>query len=194
MIYSETFKIDGELHAFNPQVRQNHDTHLSMQFWPAYFARELLRFGVFLRAATIMLQIRGGVRFGYVNDDDDELGNEIRGEDHETLVHVFAECLNRLKASPKILEQIPGGKDYEPEELSEEWTDFLDGWSRIEFGLLKGSHAGIADKAWCRLARQFVRTTADYLVGRYAAWRSVTFTPSATTSPPMAKPVETAAA
>ena len=31
---------------------------------------------------------------------------------------------------------MPGGKDYEPEELSEEWTNFLDGWSRIEFGLL----------------------------------------------------------
>ena len=55
MIFSETFKIDGELHAFDPQVRHNHDTHLSMQFWPAYFARGLLRFGVFLRAATIIV-------------------------------------------------------------------------------------------------------------------------------------------
>ena len=60
----------------------------------------------------------------------------------------------------------------------------------------KGSHAGIADEAWCRLGQQFVRTTADYLIGRYAAWRSVGFTPvtPSVASPPVAKPVETAAA
>ena len=58
----------------------------------------------------------------------------------------------------------------------------------------KGVGAGIVDETWCRLARQFVRTTADYLIGRYACWRSVTFTPSVATSQPVAKPVESAAA
>lgn len=57
----------------------------------------------------------------------------------------------------------------------------------------KGVSAGIVDEAWCRMARQFVRTTTDYLVACYASWRSVSFTPSVA-SPPIAKPVETAAA
>ena len=58
----------------------------------------------------------------------------------------------------------------------------------------KGVGAGIVDEAWCRMARQFARTTADYLIGRYACWRSVTFTPSVASSPLIAKPVETVAA
>ena len=57
----------------------------------------------------------------------------------------------------------------------------------------KGVGAGIVDEAWCRMARQFVRTTGNYLIDRYASWRSVTFKPSVG-SPPTAKPVETAAA
>ena len=166
MIYSETFKIDGELHSFDPHVRHNHDTHLSMQFWPAYFARQLLRLGVFLRAATIMHQLPGGVRFSYVHDDDDEIGNEIQGEDHETLVHVLAECLNRLKASPEILEQVPGGKDYEPEELSEEWTEFLDGWSkdRVRPVEHRGRDPGRADRATGH-GRDRRRAEADVVAG-----------------------------
>lgn len=58
----------------------------------------------------------------------------------------------------------------------------------------KGSHAGIADEAWCRMSRQFVRTTADYFIKRYASWRSVAFKPSVPATPPTAKPVETVAA
>ena len=58
----------------------------------------------------------------------------------------------------------------------------------------KGVGAGIVDETWCRMARQFVQTTGNYLIGRYASWRSVSFTPSVATSPPLAKPVESAAA
>lgn len=36
----------------------------------------------------------------------------------------------------------------------------------------KGSHLGVADEAWCRLARRIVHTTADYLLHRYAAWQT----------------------
>ena len=36
----------------------------------------------------------------------------------------------------------------------------------------KGSHLGVADEAWCRLARRIVRTTVEYILHRYAAWRT----------------------
>ena len=58
----------------------------------------------------------------------------------------------------------------------------------------KGVGSGIVDETWCRLARRFAQTTADYLIGRYASWRSVSFKPSVTPSPPVVKPVETVAA
>ena len=45
-------------------------------------------------------------------------------------------------------------------------------------GSAKGSHPGVTDEAWCRLARQFVRSTAAYFIQRYAAWRSLAFRPS----------------
>ncbi len=50
----------------------------------------------------------------------------------------------------------------------------------------KGSHPGIPDEPWCRLARQFVRLTAEYLIGRYATWRSVSFKPNPTAETPAA--------
>lgn len=69
MLESDTFEIDGELHAFRPEIRCSHDVPMAMQFWVAYFARHLLRLGVFLHGASIMLQIPGGARFGHVTDD-----------------------------------------------------------------------------------------------------------------------------
>ena len=44
----------------------------------------------------------------------------------------------------------------------------------------KGTHPGVTDEPWCRLARQFVRLTAEYMITRYATWRSVTFKPNPT--------------
>ena len=50
----------------------------------------------------------------------------------------------------------------------------------------KGTHPGITDEPWCRLARQFVRLTSEYLITRYATWRSVSFKPNATPETPAA--------
>ena len=44
----------------------------------------------------------------------------------------------------------------------------------------KGSHPGVTDEPWCRLARRFVRHTAEYLLTRYAKWRNISFKPTAT--------------
>ena len=140
MLETDSIQVDGKPHEFYSEVRDTQDMLMAMQFWTARFARDLLQFGVFLRAAAIMLQVTGGPRFKYVtkNPDDDEnnITDQIRGEDPEMLVHVLANCLERLKASPKIMEQVPGGEDYEREKLSEEWTAFLDSQAKVEFGLV----------------------------------------------------------
>ncbi len=36
----------------------------------------------------------------------------------------------------------------------------------------KGSHLGVADEAWCRVARRMVWTTGQYLARRYEAWKA----------------------
>lgn len=35
----------------------------------------------------------------------------------------------------------------------------------------KGSHQGVPDEAWCRLARRMVYCAADYMLRRYAEWK-----------------------
>ena len=138
MIHSSTFDIGGEPHTFHPEMRYNTDLLLALQFWPACLARSLLRLGVFFRAAAIMLQVPGGTRFEFVlkGGNDDEIGEWVWGELRRTLLDVFGECLNRLKASPEILKQLPGGKEYECQELSDKWTDFLDSQAAVKDGLL----------------------------------------------------------
>ena len=36
----------------------------------------------------------------------------------------------------------------------------------------KGSHLGVTDETWCRLARQIVAATAHHLIRRYSAWKA----------------------
>ena len=138
MLESGTFKIDGKLRGFDLALRYNHDLPLAMQFWIAYLARDLLQFEAFLRAAAVMLQVPGGARYEFVrnDDDEDEIWQRIHGRGRRILLDVLADCLNRLEASPGILAQVPGGKDHKPKKLSKPWTDFLDGWSSKDFGLL----------------------------------------------------------
>ena len=137
MIHSGTFIIDGTPQDFDLILRYNRDLPAAMQFWTARFAREMLQFGVFLRAAAIMLQVPGGVEYEFVlnEDEEDEISEWVRGKGRRTLLDVFADCLDRLEASPEILKQVPGGTDYTPKELSEEWTAFLDGQQKVEHGL-----------------------------------------------------------
>ncbi|GAG12161.1 unnamed protein product, partial [marine sediment metagenome] len=49
----------------------------------------------------------------------------------------------------------------------------------------KGSHHGVTDEAWSRLARRMVFTTAQYVLQRYAAWKhnGPTRAPPASASP-----------
>jgi hypothetical protein len=49
----------------------------------------------------------------------------------------------------------------------------------------KGSHHGVTDEAWTRLARRMVFTTAQYVMQRYGAWRHN----GRPTAPPEREPV-----
>jgi hypothetical protein len=53
----------------------------------------------------------------------------------------------------------------------------------------KGSHHGVADEPWSRLARRVVFATAQYLLQRYAAWkhngRPVVTSPTRPSRPPL---------
>ena len=127
-----------------PSVRRTGDLPGAGQFWMAYVARDLLRLGVFFRAAAIMLQIPGAGRYRvlhYDNVDDnlpdwDEDPSQWLGEvDRDTVFDVLAECLRRLGAE-ELMQQVTGGEDFEQEELSEEWVAYLDRHAGMEHGLL----------------------------------------------------------
>ncbi len=144
MLESPTFKIDGRLVAFFTDVRSAEDLPAALQFWMAYLARDLLRLGVFFRAAALMQQLPGGARYRYVIHDDvddkappeeDDPREWVRGAGRETVLNVLAECLRRLGAA-SVMKQVPGGKDYEREELSAEWKEYLDRQAKIKHGLL----------------------------------------------------------
>lgn len=49
--------------------------------------------------------------------------------------------------------------------------------------IAKGSHLGVADEAWCRVARRMVWTTGQYLARRYEAWKAAD-RPRADSGPP----------
>lgn len=144
MLESPTFKIDGKLVAFFTDVRSVENLPATLQFWMAYLARDLLRLGVFFRAAALMQQLPGGARYRSVvyDDLDDNAPNEdedprrwVRHADRCTTFNVLGECLRRLGAAG-VMKQIPGGKDYEREELSAEWKEYLDRQAKIKCGLL----------------------------------------------------------
>jgi len=144
MLESPTFKIDGNLVAFFTAVRSSEDLPSVLQFWMAYVARDLLRLGVFFRAAALMQQLPGGACYRPVpyDDNDDNAPDEdedpwqwVGRADRDTAFNVLAECLRRLGAAG-VMNQIPGGKDYQREELSAEWKEYLDRHGKIKHGLL----------------------------------------------------------
>ena len=137
MLESDCIDNDEKPHALYSELRGNSDLPLAMQFWTARVARDLLQFGVFLQAATIMLQVLGGAGSEFVvnEDEEDDIAKRVRGEHGRTLLDVFADCVKRLHASPEILKQLPGGEGYERRELSKEWTAFLDAQEEVEHGL-----------------------------------------------------------
>ncbi len=144
MLQSPTFNIDGRLEDFYPELRSSTDLPVTLQFWMAYVARDLLQLGVFFRAAAIMLQLPGAGRYQvmHYDDCDDDLRDQdedpqrwVRGADRDTIFNVLAECLRRLGAA-KVIKQVPGAKQYEREELSDEWKKYLGRQAEIKHGLL----------------------------------------------------------
>ncbi len=144
MLESTMFKINGKVESFYPEVRNCGDLPVTLQFWTASVARDLLRLGVFFRAAAIMCQVPGGARCQFVlyDDNDDELLDAdedpqrwVGPADRDTVFNVLAEGLRRLGAA-KVIRQVPGAKQYRREELSAEWKRYLGRQAAIKHGLL----------------------------------------------------------
>jgi hypothetical protein len=144
VLESHPFKSDGREANFWTDVRTTEDLPKVLEFWMAQFARDLLRLGVYFRAAALMCQIPGGARYRCVHYDDidDELPNDdedprywVGRADDPTVLNVLGECLRRLGATP-VMRQVPGGKDYERRELSAKWKKYLDRHAKIKHGLL----------------------------------------------------------
>ena len=144
MLQSDGFKINGEMVSSFPDVRSSKNLPLTLQFWTAYVARDLLQLGVFFRAAAIMCQVPGADRYEYVlyDDNDEDLPDEdenpqrwVGRADYNTAFNVLAECLRRTGAED-LVEQVPGAGGYTQKKLSDEWKEYLDRQAATENGLL----------------------------------------------------------
>ena len=144
MLVSHAFESDGQEANFYTEVRETEDLPTVLEFWMGHVARDLLRLGVYFRAAALMGQIPGGARYRPIahDDVDDDLPNEdedprrwVRRADRDTAFNVLAECLRRLGAAG-VMKQVPGGKDYEQIKLSAEWKKYLDRRAKNKHGLL----------------------------------------------------------
>ena len=107
------------------------------QFWMAELARDLLRLGVYFRAAGLMLQIPGGADYQWPGQErHKDPGDEFTRDDQsEIVLDVLATCLERLDAS-HLLEQVPGGAEYQPSELCGEQAVYVERMAHEENGLL----------------------------------------------------------
>jgi hypothetical protein len=144
MLQVDGVEIDGKVQSFYPELRSTKDLSVALQFWMAYVARDLLQLGVFFRAAAIMSQVPGVRQYAVVHYDDvnDDVGDDeedpsqwVGEADRETVFNVLADCLRRVEAED-LIEQVPGAGDYEREELSDEWKEYLDRTAKIEHGVL----------------------------------------------------------
>ncbi len=144
MLEPPNFEIDGEPESFFPEVRSSRNLPITLQFWTAYVARDLLQLAVFFRAVAIMLQVPGADRYEVLLYDDvnPDRGDEkedpahwVGDADRDTVLNVLGECLRRLEAEG-LIEQVPGATNFEREELSAEWRAYLDRQAATEHGLL----------------------------------------------------------
>ena len=144
MLESHAFDCRGREGHFYAEVRETENLPTTLQFWMAQMARDLLRLGVYFRAAALMCQIPGGAQYRRLEyDDNEDRGpNEdeepwlwVRRVDRGTASNVLAECLRRLGAVG-VLKQIPEAKGYERQELSKEWQAYLDRHAKLKHGLL----------------------------------------------------------
>lgn len=135
---------DGLPVAFHPDVSSTTDLTLSLQFWMAYVARDLLRLGVYFRGVGVMCEIPGGARYRPLSYDDanpnglpehDSPWYWLHGAQRETVLNVLAECLRRLDA-PSVMKRVPGARLHRPQKLSDKWMAYLDRHAALEHGLL----------------------------------------------------------
>ncbi len=83
MLESHAYHRHGREGRFLTHVRETEDLPDVLQFWMAHMARDLLRLGVFFRAAALMCQIPGGARYRYVPHDDHD--DDLPDDDERTL-------------------------------------------------------------------------------------------------------------
>ena len=113
---------------------------VTLQAWMAHLAREMLRLGVFFRAAAFMALVPGAAKYESIIYDN--YNEDVPDEEHdpaerladakpEIVYAVLAECLRRLKAED-LIEKIPVTAKND-DRLSAEWVEFLDAQERCEF-------------------------------------------------------------
>ena len=121
-------------------VRLVENIPATLQAWMAHLAREMLRLGVFFRAAAFMALVPGAAKYESIIYDDHN--DDVPDEEHDPVEQladaethivyaVLVECLRRLKAED-LIEKIPVTVKRD-ERLSAEWVEFLDAQQHCEF-------------------------------------------------------------
>ncbi len=108
MLKAERVRVGRHADSFFTDVWSTHDLPRTLEFWIAYVARDLLKLGVYFRAAALLCEIPGGARYRPLSYDDvdpealpwdDGPWHWVQGADRNTVCSVLAECLRRLNAS-----------------------------------------------------------------------------------------------
>ena len=116
MLESHSFIVDGIKDAYFADVRDAENLPEVLEFWMAHVARDILRLGVFFRAAVLMCYIPGGMRYRQIlyEDTDDEKPNEeddprkwVGSVGRAVVFNVLGECLRRLGAL-HVMKCVPG--------------------------------------------------------------------------------------
>jgi hypothetical protein len=144
MFIAGTHIVNGKPVTIVASIRQTENPRGAIQYWMARLARDTLRIGVYLRAVALWYRIPGTGRYRWrsYDDVDDNAPNSdedparwLDGADRFTLLNVLADCLRRLRAE-WVLRDVPGGRKFRAEGLSEEWTAYLDRLAGFENGIL----------------------------------------------------------
>ncbi|MGD8454018.1 MAG: hypothetical protein PVJ57_19565 [Phycisphaerae bacterium] len=144
MFRSHEFTMNGMNEQRFARVLDAEDLPSMVQFWVAHVARDLLRLGVYFRAATLFQQVPGGPRYRTIIYDvagPDGLDHEdhpyfwVKNANRKTVLDVLAECLRRLGAAG-FMKRVPGGENHTPEELPDKWVAYVERHAAVKHGLL----------------------------------------------------------
>lgn len=144
MLHSHEFRDGSGWNQLYTFVTDAENLPSLLQFWMAHVARDLLRLGVYFRAVALLSELPGGTRYQPLIydavdprglDDEDHPRDWLGRVDHKVVLEVLAECLRRMERTD-FLKRVPGGADYEPQELPEKWTACLDRHADLNHGLL----------------------------------------------------------